>query len=584
MKIHHIKKAFTPLLFIAYYYFYTMKKIVFLLLLFVGPVYSQNDIPTDYFSNPIEIPLLLSGNFGELRSNHFHSGLDIKTQQREGIPIYAPADGFVSRIKISLFGYGKALYIKHPNGYSTVYAHLQKYAGIIQDYVKENQYQKESFTLELFPEVNQFPVKKGELIGYTGNTGGSGGPHLHFEIRDASSRPMNPMLFGIEIPDSKKPIINSVFAYPLSEDAQINQSQNPVKLRLILQKDGSYRAENITAFGKIGFGVSAHDQQNGASNKNGVYKIITYCNGKEKFEVNFEKFSFAETRYLNRYIDYEYFKNNRSRIQKLFRQPNNPLSIIDGEDEQGCVFIEDQLTSTYTIEVSDFKGNKIIILIPINGEKLEILNPRKDTKTDDFLFSDQANSITKGKFNVYIPANSLYENAYLNINAQGDTLKLHKDEIPLHKSIIVTADISNYEGVDKDKLFIGRLNYKGIPYYNKSQRKGNKISTYTKIFGSYVLVSDTTGPTIKPLNFSKDKWISKNKTLKIKVEDEVSGVSSYRATINGKFILMEYNYKKDVLTYDFDDNIIPESENNLKLIVVDNVGNNATFEATFFRK
>ena len=561
-----------------------MRKIIFLLILFGNVVFGQKDIPTDYFSNPIEIPLVLSGNFGELRSNHFHSGLDIKTQQKEGIPIYAPADGYVSRIKVSLYGYGKALYIKHPNGYNTVYAHLQKYEGAIQEYVKEQQYQKESFTLELFPEANQFLVKKGALIGYTGNSGSSGGPHLHFEIRDASSRPMNPMLFGIDIPDTKKPIINSVFAYPLSEDAQINQSQNSVKLRLILQKDGSYRSENISAFGKIGFGISAHDQQNGASNKSGVYKIKTYCNGKEKFEVNFEKFSFAETRYLNRYIDYGYFKNNRSRVQKLFRQPNNPLSIINGEDQQGCIVIEDSLTSTYTIEVSDFKGNSILISIPIKGERLEILKPREDTKTDDFLFSDQGNSITKGKFSVYIPANSLYENTYLDIKVQGDTLMLHKDVIPLHKSMTITADISNYTDVDKDKLFIGRLNYKGIPYYNSTNRKGDKLTAYTKIFGEYVLVSDTTKPSIKPINFSNKKWITKNKTLKIKINDKLSGVSSYRATINGKFILMEYNYKKDVLTYDFDDHIISESENNLKLIVVDNVGNNATFEATFFRK
>ncbi len=561
-----------------------MKKIIFLLLIFGGTVYSQNDIPTDYFNNPIEIPLILSGSFGELRSNHFHSGLDIKTQQRAGIPIYAPADGYVSRIKVSLFGYGKALYISHPNGYITVYAHLQKYTGAIQDFVKEHQYQKETFTFELFPEANQFSVKKGDLIGYTGNSGSSGGPHLHFEIRDADSRPMNPMLFGIEISDSIKPIINSVFAYPISEDAQINQSQNPVKLRLILQKDGSYKTENIKAFGKIGFGLSAHDQQNGASNKNGVYQIKSTYNGEERFKVLFEKFSFAETRYLNRYIDYSYFKNNRSRIQKLFRQPNNPLSIIKEENEFGYINIQEEYTSLYTIEVSDFKNNSITISIPIKGEKLEILIPREDTKTEDFLFSDQANSFTKGKFSIYIPANSLYENTYLNIKTQGDTLQLHKDVTPLHKNMTITADVSNYKDTDINKLYIGKLNYKGIPYYNKTTRKGDKLIMKTKVFGSYALVSDNTAPIIKPLNFSDKKWLSKNNTLKIKIEDKLSGVSSYRATINGKFILMEYNYKKGVLTYDFNDNIISESENNLKLIVVDNVGNNATFEATFYRK
>jgi len=561
-----------------------MRVLIFLFLILGTTIYSQNNIPTDYFSNPLEIPLILSGNFGELRSNHFHSGLDIKTQQKEGIPIYAPADGYVKRIKVSQFGYGKALYIAHPNGYTTVYAHLKKYEGAIQNFVKENQYQKETYTLELFPEEKQLSVKKGELIGYTGNTGSSGGPHLHFEIRDASSRPMNPMLFGINVPDTKKPTINSVFAYPLSKDAHINQSQKPLKLRLILQKDGTYKTESIKAIGKLGFGISTHDQQNGASNKNGVYKIKTTYNGEENFNVLFNKFSFAETRYLNRYIDYAYFKNNKSRVQKLFRQSNNPLSIINAENEMGYVTVQDDFNSIYTIAVTDYKNNKVTVSIPIIGENSEILQARESNKTEDFIFSNEATSITKGKFSIYIPANSLYENNYLDIQVKGDTLTIHEDVIPLHKNITITADVSNYKGSDIDKLYIGRLNYKGKPYYNSTYKKGTKLSTNTKTFGSYILASDTEAPNIKPLNFSNEKWISNNQSLQVKIKDELSGVSSYRATINGKFILMEYNHKKDVLTYDFNDNIILETKNNLKVIVVDNVGNNATFEAIFFRK
>ncbi len=564
-----------------------MKKIVFLACVFLVSVIKTNaqlQIPADYFANPLEIPLILSGNFGELRSDHFHSGLDIKTQKREGIPIYAPADGYVKRIKISQWGYGKALYIQHPNGYSTVYAHLKKYAGNIQGYVKQKQYEKESYTLELFPDASLLPVKKGDLIGYTGNSGSSGGPHLHFEIRDNASRPMNPMLFGIDIPDTKKPIIGAVFAYPLSKDAHINQSQNRVKLRLILQKDGSYKAEKILAHGQIGFGLTASDQQNGASNKNGIYKVTATYNGEKNFEVIFNKFSFAETRYLNRFIDYGYFKNNRSRIQKLFRQPNNPLSIITYENNHGYVEVEDSFTTTYTLVVEDFKGNKTKITIPVIGKDLKIIYPRKVQETQDFVFYDQAYSITKGKFSVYIPANSLYENAYLDIQAQGDTLHFHKNVLPLHKKATVTIDASNYHQSDLDKLFVGRLNYKGEPYFNSSYRKGTKISAKVRQFGDYALVIDTVPPSIKPLNFEDKKWISKNKTLRIKIEDDLSGISSYRATLNGKFILMEYIHKKDVLIYDFNDAVVNDTENNLKLIVVDNVGNSTTFEATFYRK
>jgi hypothetical protein len=559
-------------------------RLVIVLLFISGLSFAQTSLPQDYFSNPLDIKLILSGSFGELRSNHFHSGLDIKTQQKEGFPIYAPADGFVSRIKVAHYGYGKALYIKHPNGYSTVYAHLQKYAGEIEDYVKRNQYAKETFEIELFPEASVLPVKKGQLIGYTGNSGSSGGPHLHFEIRDSASRPMNPLLFGIEIPDTKDPLLNSVHVYPIGEDAQVNQSQAPLKLRLTRQKDGSYVSEKIKAHGKLGFGVSAYDQQNGASNKNGVYQIRSTFNGEESYNVLFEKFSFGETRYLNRFIDYEYFMTNKSRIQKLFREKNNPLSIITSENESGYVTVLDGFSSTYHIEITDFKGNKTEITVPIEGIKQEILEPRLVSPTLDFIKADEATSITKGKFSIYIPAGSLYEDAYLEIEASGDTLKFHEDLIPIHKNITITADAENYNSEDLDRLYIGRLNYRGDPYYNSTSRSGTKLSARTRTFGTYTLASDTTAPWIKPVNFDDGKWISSNKSLKVKIEDDRSGISSYRATVNGKFILMEYNYKTDVLTYDFDDAVVTDTENNFKIIVVDNVGNSATFEATFFRK
>ena len=555
-----------------------------LLIISVFQLQAQKTIDPNYFSNPLDIPMVLSGSFGELRNNHFHSGLDIKTQQRSGVPIYAPADGYVSRIKVGHYGYGKALYIKHPNGYSTVYAHLQKFEATIQDFVKQSQYKKERYEIELFPKENSLLVKKGDLIAYTGNSGSSGGPHLHYEIRDAYSRPMNPMLFGLEIPDTKDPSVTSVFAYPVSDDASVNQSSEPVKLRLIKQKDGSYKTEKISAYGKIGFGIATTDQQNGAYNKNGVYRIKTTYNGKPKIDIKFEKISFDETRYLNRYIDYTYFKEHKIKIQKLFRQTNNPLSIITQEDDNGFVNVADGFSSNYTIEIKDYQGNLVHITIPVIGKKDNTVAKKELPNDLQYIPSESSSTIQRGVFTIDFPKNALYQGSYLNIKTSGDTLHLHTDNIPVHKNISISMDISNYNALDKNKLYIARQAYKNTSYYTTTRREKNILTAKTRILGSYTLFMDTIAPTIKAANFTDGKWISNNKTLKIKIEDSHSGISSYRATLNGRFILMEYNYKKDVLTYDFNDNIITDTKNNLRLIVTDNVGNSTTFEAIFFRK
>lgn len=555
----------------------------FVVFLFHG-TFAQSEIPTGYFNSPLGIDLILSGNFGELRANHFHSGLDIKTQQREGLPIYASADGYISRINIGHFGYGKALYIQHPNGYTTVYAHMQRFAGEIQKHVKHHQYQKESYEIELFPGKTILPVKKGDLIGYSGNTGGSGGPHLHFEIRDSSQRPMNPLLFGIDVPDSRKPIINSLFAYPLNENSQINNSENRTKIRLIKMGEGVYKTEDFTAFGDIGFGVSTEDQLDGASNKNGVYAIETKLNATKKFEVKFDKFSFNETRYLNRYIDYQYYQTDRSRIQKLFRESNNPLSVIVDEDNNGILNIKEGQNYSYTITVKDFKGNSSSIIVPIKGERKPVHFPKVFDATYEFVYANHSHSLTKGKFSIYFPSNTLYEDAYLDISASGDTLKLHNNEIPLHKNVSITADISDYPKEDHEKLFIGKINYRRTPNYVNTTRKEDKLIGSTRDLGEFTIAYDTLPPLIQPMNFADGKWISDQKVLRIKITDNLSGISSYRATINGKFVLMEYEYKTNMLTYDFKDGVNDSTENNLKLIVIDNVGNSATFEAKFFRK
>ncbi len=433
-----------------------MRLILFFFL--VSPIFTnaQNNYPQDYFNPPLEIPLILSGSFGELRSNHFHSGLDIKTQQREGLKVLACADGFVSRIKIAHFGYGKALYITHPNGYTTVYGHLQKFSPEIEAYIKKQQYEKESYEIELFPSAETLPVTKGSLVAYSGNTGGSGGPHLHFEIRDKEEHPMNPMLFGIDIKDHSKPTVNAIYAYALDENAYVNKSNSKQKLRLIPLKSGDYTTESIEAIGNIGFGIETNDRQDLAANSNGVYNIQTFLNGNQNFEVDFSVFSFDESSCINQFIDYEHYRSSRQRIQKLFKK-NNPLSILKPILNDGVLTIEDSTASVYKIRVSDFKNNESFVTINIKGNKTTISNPKVEKTTPYYITANQSTNLKSGNVSVDFYPDTFYENFYMDFDVNNDILTLHKDIVPTRKNFTINYDISNYKDADKDKLFIARL-------------------------------------------------------------------------------------------------------------------------------
>lgn len=562
-----------------------MKAFLFLFLSVVTFCNAQSPYPQNYFTSPLDITLVLSGTFAELRSNHFHSGLDIKTKGKVGFKTYASAEGYVSRIKISRYGYGKALYITHPNGYTTVYAHLQKFAPKIEAYVKKQQYKKETFELELFPKAEELKISSKEVIAYTGNTGGSGGPHLHFEIRDQQERPINPMLFGFDIKDTTNPVVHELYGYPLSEGSHINGETSRVKIRIIKLPNGQYKSEQITAFGTIGFGVISTDRQDFASNKNGVSFITTFFNGSKSLEVDFKRFSFHETKHLNRYIDYAYFFETKKRIQKLFIESNNPLKLLKSHAAQGMVSIEDDTNSIYKISINDFKDNKSDLSIPIQGLKKELPEVEPDALNLRHIIANEETILEKDNISVQIFKDSFYEDVAINFEVTNDTLKLHEPIFPLQKSMNINFDISQYKNSDKDKLFIGSVSrYGNKLYYTPTKKRGNTLTARTKYLGHYTLGIDDENPKIKTINFKNGSWISNYRYLKIKISDQISGIKNYRATINGQWILMEYDTKTQTLTHDFNDKIITDTKNNLKIIVNDNVGNSTTFETTFYRK
>ncbi len=562
-----------------------MRFITFLFLFFSSFINAQNMYPQDYFASPLDGETILAGTFGELRSNHFHSGLDIKTKQREGLKVYAAASGYVSRIKIAHFGYGKALYITHPNGYTTVYAHLQRFSDKIESFIKKKQYEQESFEIEVFPTNNELILTKGEVIAYSGNTGSSGGPHLHYEIRDNLERPINPLLFGIKVKDSKKPIVRSIYAYPINELSHVNNSNLKQKLRLIPLQNGDYKVEDIKAHGKIGFAINTIDRQDLAANKNGVYKIETALNGMPNFTINFKRFSFDETKHLNRLIDYPHYSEEKERLQKLFLDTNNPLSMYENLVDDGYVMIYDSIASLYKIKVEDFEGNTTIIDININGDTTPVTETAPSFTSQYYINREENVILEKDKITVDIPKETFYDNFFMDFQVHSDTVKVHDNNKAASKYFTINYDITGYSQEDLKQLYIARLvGWNDFPSYSSTKQKDNVLYTRTNDLGTYCLARDTVAPTIEPVNFTDGKWMSKYRFLKLKIEDKLTGISNYRATVNGKWILMEYDYKTDMLVHDFKDNVVKDTNNNLKVIVTDNVGNSTTFEATFHRK
>ena len=545
------------------------------------------EYPQKYFQKPLDIPLILSGTFGELRSNHFHSGLDIKTQQREGFNVYATAAGYVSRIKISNWGYGKAVYITHPNGYTTVYGHLKKFNTKIEKYLKKRQYEKESYSIQLYPKPEELPVSKGEIIAFSGSTGGYVGAHLHYEIRNtATSKPINPLLFGVKIADHQKPVINTLMAYPLAPNSQIHQSAIPVKINIKAQKDGTLLADSVIAHGTIGFGINAFDRQDGALNRNGLFSLEPYLNGKKIYKYKVETFSFAESKYINLFIDYQRYKEKKQRIQKCFIEPANLLSIYDENlPEKGYITIEDGKSYNVTIVAKDVAGNQTKLSIPILGKEAPVSIPKIIHKTHYPIVADEFNKYSKDGVTIAFPKNTFYKDFYLDFKVRVDgSVQVHKPIVPLNRSYTLTFDVSHYSEQDRKHLFIAYYNKNKYPTYSKTVKKENTFYTKTKKLGRFALLSDFKAPEVSAANFKNEQWLSKYHYLKFRIKDDLSGIKSYSGEIDGKWILLEWDLKKGVLVYDFNDLKLTGTKHQVKIQVTDNADNTKTFTATFYRK
>jgi hypothetical protein len=550
--------------------------------LFNSIINSQNS--GDY---PLDIPIILSGTFAELRPNHFHAGIDIKTKGTEGFNVYSIGDGYISRIQITHGGYGKALYIKHDNGQSSVYAHLKKYSPKIEKIVKEIQYSNESYTFRVYPKENEIRISEKELIGYSGNTGRSYGPHLHYELRDDKDRPINPLKYkNYTVLDTIPPVVLGLHYKEIPQNS-INGSNSSFKnLKLTKISSKLFISDTLNTSGLIGFGVNSYDRMNNTWNKMGLSNIKANLNGEQVFDMNLNSFSYEEWRHINTFIDYASYKNKKIRIQKLYIEDYNPLDMYNRSLGNGVINIKNQdKVYLYAIRLFDYNKNYTEILIPISWK--EKINYKTKELESDNIYSINKDSVYNLLFassSIKLSKNTFYTDKEIEITERDNILSIDEDSIPVLKEITIKFNTDRYNDSLVNKTYIAKLEKDDKSSFVSNSLKNDNLIADIKLLGDYMIKVDSIPPSINLIDIEDSQWISNRDKLQIKINDKNSGISSYRGTLNDKWILLEYNPMKGILTYDFDDNINnSEPKNILKVNVTDNVGNTKYLEKVFFR-
>jgi len=545
------------------------------------------------YSSPVKIPIFLSGSFAELRSNHFHSGIDIKTQGITGIPIYSVADGYVSRIVVSPTGFGLALYINHPNGTTSVYGHLESFRENIAAYVKNIQYERESFRVDLQVPKDRFPVKQDEFIGRSGNSGSSGGPHLHFEIRDSETEePLNPLHYSFPVKDNTPARIYSLMIAPLNEHGLVdNQAQK--KIFPVVSSDEKYQLQNnpiIPVYGMVGFALQANDFFDGSNNRCGIYSIRMFWDGELWYSYQMDRFSFDETRYLNSHIDYEEYIQNNRRFHKAWTDPGNRLRIYDYVRNNGQLRVTDGNIHFVKFELKDLHGNTSILEFRIESKAGRAERPKEHF--NQLLKYDQHNRFREENIRIDFPEQTFYDDVKFTWKPISSSEKflsdihvVHRNTVPLHSSARLSIKTEKLEKRLQEKaLFVTVDTLKQKISAAGGQYDNGWITGDIRTFGNYAVALDTVPPQIVPLSIRDKSALTESSRIRFRISDDLSGINEIVGTLDGKWALFEYDAKTKMITHYFDaERFELGKRHEFVLEVTDNKGNESTYKASFWK-
>ncbi|MCQ2229574.1 MAG: M23 family metallopeptidase [Bacteroidales bacterium] len=545
--------------------------VVLTIALICGLVHAEDKYPY-----PMNIPVSISASFAELRANHFHAGLDMSTQGVIGIEVHSVADGYVSRIKVSPYGYGHALYITHPDGHTTLYGHLSAYVGEIDSVVRKEQYKKQSFEFDLMLKEGQLPVKKGQVVALSGNTGGSGGPHLHFEVRDTKTEEtLNPLEFLIPITDTQAPVAYGIKVFGMTDSAQVAGRCQDRYYAL-----ADIEGKSINVAGEIGLGMHAVDYFIAGHRPCGVTGIKLYDGEKLMFRSDLERISFDETRYINSHIDFAERQTNKRFVQKSFVEPNNKLNHTYKTHERLVVKEGEVHKMKYIL--NDYNGNTRVVSFTLVG-KTNVQATKRTHKGDRVDWGKTWAKDTLG-ISVIIPREALYKDEYIEIsslqlNNDNAIYKVGNEGIPLQKAFTISIPIDSEMQKLGRKLFIGQVDSKSKQTYIGGSIEGNNIVAHSKTLGSFALGVDSIAPKIKTKNTRTN--LKPSNSIMIGISDDMSGIKKYNVYIDGKWECFEYDYKNARLVTTVGRLGLKAGNHDLKAVVEDAAGNIAQWEWKF---